>query len=128
MNKIANSHSKNSFSKIVKFVNWLSEIILWLIYTLSCSSTLLCLIVGGGAVGGVGAWGLWGDQIANFWFPQVHLVIMREWPKSNPTILRNLDNFPQVHFIQTGSHVWFSRWYVNEMGFIGQTSAFRIDL
>ena len=83
----------------------------------------MCLIVGGGAVGGVGAWGLWGDQIANFWFPQVHLVIM-----SNPTILRNLDNFPQVHFIQTGSHVWFSRWYVNEMGFIGQTSAFRIDL
>ena len=38
-------------------------------------------------------------QIADFWgkTPQVHLIIIREWPKNNPPpfppILRNLDNF-----------------------------------
>ena len=30
--------------------------------------------------------------------PQVHLIIIREWPKTNPPILRNLDNFPPGAF------------------------------
>ena len=32
--------------------------------------------------------------------PQVYLIIMREWPKNNPLVLRNLDNCPLVHFIR----------------------------
>ena len=36
-------------------------------------------------------------QIANYTFweknPQVHLIIIREWPKNNLLILRSLDNF-----------------------------------
>ena len=32
--------------------------------------------------------------------PQVYLIIMREWPKNNPLVLRNLDNCSLVHFIR----------------------------
>ena len=52
--------------------------------------TPLCLIVGGGG------------QSTDFEkkTPQIHLIIIKEWPKNTfPPILRNLDNFPQVHFI-----------------------------
>ena len=57
--------------------------------------TILCLIV-------------W-SHIASFGkkIPQVHLIIIREWPKNNPRpspsphpICRNFDNSPLVHFIR----------------------------
>ena len=43
----------------------------------------------------------WGDQTENFLGknPQVHLIIIREWPKNNTPILRNLDNIPPGVFI-----------------------------
>ena len=55
------------------------------------TGTLLCLIIGGGGI-----------LEKN---PQVYLIIIREWPKNNPLalILRNLDNFPLVHFIRSPS-------------------------
>ena len=53
---------------------------------LDLSASMFCQIVGRGI------------QIASFGKnTQVHLVIIREWPKKN--ILRNLDN-PPVYFIQ----------------------------
>ena len=54
-------------------------------------STLFCLIVGG-------------SQIANFVKknPQVHLIIIREWPKNDRPILRNLDN------VLPGAFYWTS--------------------
>ena len=51
-------------------------------------STLLCLIVSGGS-----NCKFWGKN------PQVHLIIIREWPKNNTPILRNLDNIPPGVFI-----------------------------
>ena len=30
--------------------------------------------------------------------PQVHLTLIREWPKNNLPILRNLENFPPGAF------------------------------
>ena len=46
--------------------------------------TLLCLTEGGGE-----------GQIANFGKknPEVYSIIIKEWLKNNPSILRNLDNF-----------------------------------
>ena len=37
--------------------------------------------------------------------PQVHLIIVREWPKNTPTILRNLDNFLPGAFYSTPSTI-----------------------
>ena len=53
--------------------------------------TLLCLIVGGSNCK------FWGKN------PQVHLVIIRQWPKNtpHPPILGNLDNFPPGVFYST---------------------------
>ena len=48
-----------------------------------------------------------GGQIAKFGkkHSQVHLIIIREWPKNNlapqPPILRNLDSFPSGAFYST---------------------------
>ena len=53
--------------------------------------TLLRLIVG------------WRGLNCKLWEknPQVHLIIVREWPKNTPPILRNLDNFLPSAFYST---------------------------
>ena len=53
------------------------------------SVTLLCIIVGGVKL-----------QILRK-SAQVHLIIIRKWPKNNPLILRNLNNFPPYGFYLT---------------------------
>ena len=41
-----------------------------------------------------------GEQICKFWekHPQVHIIIIRVWPKNNTPILRNIDNSPPGAF------------------------------
>ena len=55
----------------------------------------MCLIVGGEG----GRRG----SFCKFWDknPQVQLIIIKEWPKNNPPILKNLDNFPLFGFLST---------------------------
>ena len=56
------------------------------------------------------------ESHCKFWrkkIPQVHLIIIREWPKNNPRpspsphpICRNFDNSPLVHFIRPHT-IWY---------------------
>ena len=63
-----------------------------LVFILCLRRYFLCLIVGRGRGGG-------GVKLQNVdKNPQFHLIIIREWPKNNPPILRNLDNFPADAF------------------------------
>ena len=50
---------------------------------------------GGGGGRGVSNCKFWGKNL------QVHLIIIKEWPKNTPPILRNLDNFPPGAFYST---------------------------
>ena len=75
--------------------------------TRTTSVTLPYLIVMGGGGGGGGV-----KLHISGKNPQVHLIIIREGPKNTPPpILRNLDNFPLVHFIrpplQLGTEEYF---------------------
>ena len=62
--------------------------------------------------------------------PQVHLIIMREWPENNSLILRNLDNFPPGAFYSTPftiRHKRVYREYFREI-FIAQSTIRHVDL
>ena len=89
--KQENLLKQNDFSENLAFQNLLTEI--WpgqffYYMKLGLSASMFCQIVGRGI------------QISSFGKnTQVHLVIIREWPK-NKYILRNLDN-PPVYFIQS---------------------------
>ena len=82
--------------------------------------TLLSRIVGGGKV----------TSFVEKTPPQVHLIIMREWPENNPLILRNLHNFPPGAFYSTPftiRHKRVYREYFRQI-FIAQSTIRHVDL